>query len=73
MKHITWHDLRRTFGMWAIKGWHSWQGGKAWNRDQIGKFLGHLNSKSTEIYAQLDSSDLHSFMQTDLLSDLEEE
>ncbi len=65
-KHVNWHDLRRTFGMWCIKGWHSWIKGQNYNKDVIGKFLGHLDIRTTAIYASLDSDDLHNLIEQEL-------
>ena len=65
-KGITWHDLRRTFGMWCIKGWHSWIKGQNYNKNIIGKYLGHLSEKTTIIYASLDVDDLHNLINQDL-------
>ncbi|MFL1780862.1 Site-specific recombinase [Candidatus Hepatincolaceae symbiont of Richtersius coronifer] len=70
-KHITWHDLRRTFGMWLIKGWHPWAKGNM-NKSIIGKYLGHLNEKTTSIYASLDVKDLHNLINQDLYYNIEE-
>ncbi len=65
-KGVTWHDLRRTFGMWCIKGWHSWIKGQNYNKNVIGKFLGHLSEKTTSVYASLDVGDLHNLINQEL-------
>ena len=50
------HDLRRTCGSYQARSGSSLL--------IVGKSLGHLNSKTTEVYARVDSSPVRKSMET---------
>ncbi|MGV3278241.1 tyrosine-type recombinase/integrase [Rickettsiales bacterium LUAb2] len=61
-EHITWHDLRRTFSTWSLKGWHDWQNGNSMPLGYLQKWMGHSDIRVTMRYSHLSIEDLKSLV-----------